>query len=57
MIKSKNRGKQIFKEDIIMGKFGKLACTIVPGIFMAMGVSSAIIAVTVLIASKTEVNK
>ena len=43
MIKSKNGGKQIFKEDIIV-------CTIVSGIFMAMGVSSAIMAATIIIA-------
>lgn len=33
-----------------MGKFGKIVCTIVSGIFMAMGVSSAIMAATIIIA-------
>lgn len=32
-------------------------CIVTAGVFMAMGVTSSIIAVTILIASKTEVNK
>ena len=32
-------------------------CVITAGVFMAMGVASSILAVTILIASKTEVNK
>ena len=40
-----------------MNKINSKICVMTVGVFMAMSVASSILAVTILIASKTEVNK